>query len=213
MSAADERAAIGPTGVRTVAWFGLDDPGRFDVARVAFSASPELRADGCSVTRDYVLTWSLVTGPGWMTRSMSVDVRASRWSRSLRLVREDGGWRASTAIEGSDELPEPGIGDPSSLADAVDCDLGLCPATNAMPILRLGLTGERPAAPTMLPMALIEIPALRVVRSEQTYELLHRHSDGRVVVGFAAGRDFRTQLDVDPDGIVTHYPGLAVATG
>ncbi len=79
-----------------------------------------------------------------------------------------------------------------------------------MPILRLGLTGERPRRGE-LATALVEVPALRVVRSEQAYELVERRADGRFVVRFSAKPDFQTRLDVDPDGLVVRYPGLAVA--
>jgi hypothetical protein len=199
------------TSVRTVAWRGVDDPERFDVARFVFSTD-DLRADGCSVAPAYVLRWGLVTAGEWVTTSMSVDVHGHGWSRSLLLMRPEGGrWQAWTTTEGEADLPEAGLGDAVELEDAVDCDLALCPATNVMPILRLGLTGPRPQPATSFAMALVEVPSLRVVRSDQAYELVSPTGDDRAVVLFSAKPDFHARLEVDRDGLVIHYPGLADA--
>ena len=46
--------------------------------------------------------------------------------------------RSEFAEEGRVDLPAP-VGDPAAFADALDCDLGLSPATNLMPVLRHGL--------------------------------------------------------------------------
>ncbi len=199
------------TRVRTIAWRGLDDPERFDVARFVFSTDA-LRADGCSVTPAYVLRWGLVTARDWVTTSVSADVHGLGWSRSLLLMRPEGGrWQAWTTAEGDVDLPEAGLGDAVGLDDAVDCDLALCPATNVMPVLRLGFTGAEPRPATRLVMALVEVPSLCVVRSDQAYELVSRQDDGGSVVLFSAEPDFHARLEVDRDGIVTHYPGLADA--
>jgi uncharacterized protein len=201
------------TRVRTVAWRGVDDPDRFDVARFVLSTD-DLRADGCSVAAAYVLRWGLVTADEWVTTSLSVDVHGRGWSRSLLLLRPEGGrWQAWTTTEGEADLPEPGLADAVELDDAVDCDLALCPATNVMPILRLGLTGPEPKPATSLVMALVEVPSLRVVRSDQAYELVSRAGDARAVVLFSAKPDFHARLEVDRDAIVMHYPGLADAVG
>jgi uncharacterized protein len=200
------------TRVRTIAWRGLDDPERFDVARFVFSPDSDLHADGSSVTPAYVLRWGLVTARDWITTSMLVDVHGQGWSRSLLLMRPEGGrWQAWTTTEGEADLPGAGLDDAEELNDAVDCDLELCPATNVMPILRLGLTGTRPKPRSDFPVALVEVPSLRVVRSDQAYEPVTRSPDGGSVVVFSAEPDFHARLEVDRDGIVTHYPGLADA--
>lgn len=182
------------------------------MARFAFLRGSALRADGSSVASAYVLSWSLVTAGEWITRSMSVDVRGPGWSRSLELVRDDErGWEGRTTVRGTADLPHPGLDDRAALDEALDCDLALCPATNAMPILRLASADPGAAAASELVMALIEVPSLRVVRSEQAYELVERHADGGLGVGFRARPDFRAHLEADADGLVTHYPGLATA--
>ncbi len=85
--------------------------------------------------------------------------------------------------------------------DADFVDLGFSPLTNTLPILRDGLHvgGE----PRDYVMALVDVPSLEVTRSDQRYEPV---SPG--VVRFRAG-DFSADLEVDDDGLVVDYPGLA----
>jgi hypothetical protein len=54
-------------------------------------------------------------------------------------------------------------------------------------------------------MAWIDVPSLEISRSGQRYEPIQA---GRVrYVGLDDG--FTAELDLDADGFVTHYPGLA----
>ena len=80
-------------------------------------------------------------------------------------------------------------------------DLGFSPLTNTLPILadRLHRGGE----PRDYVMALVEVPSLEVVRSEQRYEPF---APG--LVRFRSG-DFTAMLELDDDGFVVRYPGLA----
>ena len=73
-----------------------------------------------------------------------------------------------------------------------------------MPIRRLGLLG-RTVPETTLVMAWVEVPSLRVIRSDQVYA---SSTPGRVRYR-SYSRDFQAELTVDPDGIVIDYPGLA----
>ncbi|MGR0319668.1 putative glycolipid-binding domain-containing protein [Agromyces sp. ZXT2-3] len=79
-----------------------------------------------------------------------------------------GEWRAEATQTGDAGLPDAGLGDPASVAGALDCDLGLCPLTNTLPIRRLGLL-DADVTETPLVVAWVEVPSLRVIRSEQTY--------------------------------------------
>lgn len=98
----------------------------------------------------------------------------------------------------------PGIENAADLNDALDCDLGLCPVTNTMPIRRLGLlASDLPETP--LVMAWVEVPSLRVIRSDQVYASA---APGNVRYR-SYSRDFSAELSVDADGIVIDYPGLA----
>ncbi|MFC9162043.1 putative glycolipid-binding domain-containing protein [Streptomyces fungicidicus] len=155
-----------------------------------------LRARGRAVgtlPEPYWITYELVTGAGFVTRRLRVTAEDASGSRSLDL-RHDvrGGWTADgERLDGLD--------------GALDCDLGLCPLTNTMPVLRHGLhraTGEREFL-----MAWVSVPDLAVRPSRQTYTHL-----GPRRVRYASG-DFRSDLALDEDGFVVDYPRLARRLG
>jgi uncharacterized protein len=189
---------------RVVQWQGIDDPERFDEATIELGDG-ELSASGTSRTPYYLLRWSLQTGRAWVTRTLDVRVEGTGWSRSLALRREDDGRWVSDGlaigipvradgqpltVEGSDwdaaAGTTPGIVDAAGLGTALDCDLGLCPVTNTMPMLRSVLPASGSvAASAALPgpeipfvMAWVEVPSLRVIRSAQIYQLRRIDPDG-----------------------------------
>ncbi|GAA3694093.1 putative glycolipid-binding domain-containing protein [Arthrobacter ginkgonis] len=198
----------------TYIWRGTDDPGRLDTA-VAHFEGERLRAHGTSLTSRHSSSWALTTGTDlatgteWATRTLAVAVNGDGWFRSLELRRGVDGWSATATAGGNAGLPAPGLAEPEALADALDCDLGLCPLTNTMPIRRFGLhtgAGSTPA----LTMAWVEVPSLRVLPSRQMYRGL---GNGKVEFRSADSRSgdggFSAELTVDHDGIVVDYPGLA----
>src|SRR5690606_37184423 len=84
----------------------------------------------------YTLAWALETSEPWVTRRLTVWVQGEDWSRSLHLTHDGAGsWRYDVKLAGTVDLPDPG-GDTTALTDALDCDLGRCPLTNTMPVLR-----------------------------------------------------------------------------
>ena len=87
----------------------------------------------------------------------------------------------------------------SGEADFVD--LGFSPLTNTLPILRDSL--HRGGGPRDYVMALVDVPSLEVSRSEQRYERV-----GTNAIRFSSG-DFTAVLELDEDGFVLRYPGLA----
>jgi uncharacterized protein len=105
------------------------------------------------------------------------------------------------------DIPEPielgalwsGKERPPEFRDCVDVDLGFTPATNTLPIRRLGLEVGEAAE---LAVAWLRWPALRVERAEQRYERLardrYRYSSG----------DFEADLTVDEHGLVVEYEGV-----
>jgi hypothetical protein len=218
---------------RTIAWQGIDDENRHDVATVHLDRD-RLTATGTSRTPDYQLQYTLRTGPDWLTRSLEVRIAGTGWTRELALVRDTGGqWRSEgraagipvtaaglpLVIDGSswsatNETP-PGIVDEPSLVGADDCDLGLCPVTNTMPMLRTVLgpamaAGQQPGPEVDFVMAWVEVPSLRVIRSEQIYQLRRTAVDGTSVVRYIGlHRSFEGDLEVDLDGLVINYPELA----
>lgn len=180
------------------------------------AASVELGSDGLeAVGRQlgtdplpYRLDYRLdATAPGSVTRSLRVDSAGDGWERRLRLERsEDGEWAVEVGGAGELDLPAPG-GDSEALSGALDCDLGLSPLTNSMPIRRHRLH-EEPGEHDFT-MAWVSVPDLAVFRSGQRYTHLRRDDDGAVVRYESESRDFTAELELDGDGFVRFYPELA----
>lgn len=197
------------TTARRIEWRGIDDPHRRDAALVELGEH-SLRAAGGSVADGWVSAWSLETASGWVTRELRVTTAGPGWRRRLVLLRAaDGTWSAEADAAGRPDLPEPGLADPAALAGALDCDLGLCPLTNTMPILRLGLlTG--PVPETELLMAWVDMPSLAVHASGQRYGSADPSLRVGQEVDYASrDRSFHARLSVEPDGLVLDYPQLA----
>lgn len=152
-----------------------------------------LRARGRAVGTDpepYWITYDLDTADGFVTRRLRVTAESADGSRTLDLRHDGGGgWTAD-----GERLPD--------VDGALDCDLGLCPLTNTMPVLRHGL--HRGPGELELLMAWVSVPDLTVRPSRQTYTHL---GPGRV--RYASG-DFRSDLEFDEEGYVVEYPSLAI---
>ncbi|MFI2214868.1 putative glycolipid-binding domain-containing protein [Streptomyces sp. NPDC020141] len=174
----------GSRGYET-AWVDLD-PGR-----------SLLRARGRAVGTDpepYWISYALETGEAYVTRELRVRAESAAGARELVLRRDgDGRWSADGA-----PLPE--------LTGALDCDLGLCPLTNTMPVLRHGL--HRRAGEHRFLMAWVRVAELTVHASPQTYTGRGPDGDGGAVIRYASG-DFRSDVRFDADGFVVDYPELA----
>ena len=200
----------GNSAPRLLAWVGDDDPDRIETATVRFGAE-RMHAIGGARTAWYVTDWELEVGDGWRTRALRVTARGFGWSRTLDLERSSQGeWHADAQQTGDVDLPAPGLADPSTLAGALDCDLGLCPLTNTMPIRRLGLL-DADVPETPLVMAWVEVPSLRVIRSDQAYASAPASASaggGRRVRFRSLDSDFAADLEVDADGLVIGYPGI-----
>jgi hypothetical protein len=194
------------TVARIISWRG-PEPERFESAYVRIEGDTMV-ARGASVTAAYTLDYALDVGPRWRTRALTVRSHGNGWDRRLDLERaEDGAWSARWEGQGGEPLPD-------TLPDldaALDCDLGLCPVTNTMPIRRLDLVaaahrGE--AVRTELLMAWVSVPDLAVHRSVQHYEASAPvASGGGALVRYASER-FVTVLETDRDGLVVSYPAL-----
>jgi hypothetical protein len=229
---------------RIVHWVGEDDPDRLDAATIRLG-DDRLSAIGTSRTAEYATSWSLLTGPHWITERIEVSAHGVGWSRWLRLDRDAAGrWLSTVAQSGDPDLVPRGIDrtgnsaatdlevvhfaatdvevaglegtdlggtalEGTALEGALDCDLAFCPVTNTMPILRLRML-ERAVERTPLVMAWIDVPSLRVVRSEQIYSSRGPGTGDEGVITYES-RDgaFRSELTVDGDGIVIAYPQLA----
>jgi hypothetical protein len=178
-----------------------------DVAQVVL-APDRLTARGTSAVAEYVLDWVLETGAGWVTRTLSVRARGDGFGRSLELGRgDDGAWSAVRRQDGQRRSDL----DVAGLDGALDCDLGLCPFTNTMPVLRHDLVARARRGeghPVELAMAWVAVPELTLHASPQRYTPLGPAPGGGAMIGFASG-NFQATIEFDRDGLVRDYPGLA----
>lgn len=130
--------------------------------------------------------------PGSRTR----DVLVWLTSGTRMHLRSDGMGRWHDLRDGS-ALP--------ALQGAIDVDLGMTPATNTLPILRLGLavgqSAQIQAAYVPLPGEFAQFQARRMA---QRYTRLDRD----LYLYESLGSNFSAQLRIDGDGLVRDYPGL-----
>jgi len=170
---------------RFLAWRGLDG-WRAEGCTVELG-DHGLRAVGVQLGAAYQLDYGLETDAELLTRRFVVTVKDAAGERGVLLERsDDSAWTANGEAQ-------------PHLQGALDVDLALSPLTNHMPAARLG---DEPADHVM---AWIDVPSLEVTRSGQRYEPIEA---GRVrYVGLDDG--FTAELELDEDGFVVNYPGLA----
>lgn len=136
------------------------------------------------------LTYRILAADGF--RRQRADVRGRIGDRHveyhIRRRGDDEGWTLNdTPVSGLD--------------DCADVDLGFTPATNTLTLRRLDLViGQR----AELAVAWLDVEAGTLTRLPQTYERLDaaRYAYTSPTVGYAE------TLEVDGNGLVTHYPGL-----
>jgi uncharacterized protein len=172
---------------RFLAWRGLDDEWRAEGCTIERDGNG-LRAVGVQLGSTYQLDYGLETGPELFTRRLVVTVKDADGERGTLLERseEDGAWTAN-----GEPLPH--------VEGALDVDLAFSPLTNYMPAARLD------DEPRDHVMAWVDVPSLEVIRSPQRYEPI----GPRQVRYVSLDSDFIAELDLDADGFVIHYPGLA----
>jgi hypothetical protein len=195
---------------RMILWRGLE-------AWTAEAARVEIGDDGLRATGtqlgDHQLPYRIdyaldATGAGFVTRHLRVAAAGEGWRRSIDLLRDDDGrWHCSAEQEGEPgvELAAAGLTEAAAAAlpqGALDCDLGLCPLTNLMPIRRHAL--DREPGRHDFTMAWVSVPDLQVHADPQRYEHL---APGRVA--FSQPTGFAAVLDLDDDGLVVRYPRIA----
>lgn len=198
---------IPPMVRRMVLWSGLG-------VWTAESARVEIGGDGVRATGTqlgahqvpYRLDYALdATGPGFVTRHLRVAAAGEGWRRSIDLLRgDDGTWQCSVDVDGDVELAEPGLGPAAGGlgASALDCDLGLSPLTNLMPVRRHAL--DREPGAHELTMAWVSVPDLAIHVAAQRYEHVRPG-----VVRYSQPDGFAAELELDADGLVLRYPGIA----
>lgn len=181
----------------------VDDHAGLHACGVALAASPV----------PYTCRYEVRTDPSWTTSRLDVSTEGAGWRRTLRLELAAGRWRASTAEQGDLDAALaaagharaglPGTEDPDQLFGAFDVDVGALPLFNSLPIRRLRLGGAQAGVAHRLNVAYVLVPSLEVVQADQIYTVL---GPGRVRF---SSDTFSADLDVDADGYVRTYPGLA----
>ena len=179
---------------RFLAW-QVDETAGFDTAWAQIDGH-RLLAEGRSAGQlpaPFWMTYRLETGEDFTTTRVVAETRSVDGTASLDLRRDaDGAW----TVNGE---PRP------DLAAALDCDIGMCPLTNTMPVLRHDLL-RNPGDHEFL-MAFIEVPSLRVVPSRQRYTHVRPGHPAGAVVKYRSG-SFESDLVFDADGFVLEYPQL-----
>lgn len=140
--------------------------------------------DGKPVEARYMVE----TDTAWATRRVLVEI--ANQNRALE-IQSNGAGRWSDAQ---------GVWIPA-LDGCIDVDISLTPATNTLPIRRLG---SRPGEVTEITVAYVLAPELRLHAGRQRYTLL-----GEGSWRFEAPQTgFTADISVDAEGFVLDYPGL-----
>lgn len=210
MKADSAPEAGGPDLSRVVVWKGLD-AWRSEVAAMHLDENG-IVAEGSQVAVDpmpYRVDYRLEAPSDFITRRFTLETQGPGWWRRLDLRHDGhGNWSQKTAMRGRKaSLGDPG-GDMAEMQGALDCDFGLSPLTNLMPIRRSGLN-EHPGAEDFL-MVWVSTPDLGVLASGQRYEHVRAEKDGSVVRYVDRGLfpGFKADLRLDASGVVLHYPEL-----
>jgi hypothetical protein len=196
-----------PPSRHSIAWL-KEEPFGVEHADVSLSAN-RLAATGVAIgsaPAPYRLDYRLLTRRGFVTSRLRVSTRGDGWRRELDLRRSPAGiWSATTLSEGLGAHAPPAV-DLDSLDGALDCDLGLSPITNTMPVLRHGLLRAGAAS---CRVAWVFVPDLRVEAVDQRYSYLRTEADETRIVRFEDENGFTTEITFDADGFVVFYPELA----
>jgi hypothetical protein len=141
----------------------------------------------------FLITYGVALGSEWQTRRVSLEIHQLDGSELIHLVVEDGAWTLGGEAR-------------ADLAGCLDVDLSFTPATNTLPIRRLGL-GVGDAAD--IDAAWVRWPELDVVRARQRYERL---AEDRYRF---TQEDFSAEIAVDSEGLVLEYADIwrAIARG
>ena len=179
--------------LRLPIWEGVDE-WRVEAARVELHADGII-ATGTQIGAGYLLDYELDASAGWVTRRLRVRITAPDAERAVLLEHDgDGGW-----LHDGEAAP--------ALAAALDCDLGLSPLTNLMPVRRHGLH-ER-AGGAEIVAAWVSVPDLSVHAARQRYDHVRPGAVRFTDLGLHEG--FTADLELDVDGLVLLYPELARA--
>jgi len=186
-----EAGAAGARLLRELLWRRLDVPGieyfrLWDSARGPRLAGTVIFAHDGSPVR---LKYGVACAPDWTTRGVHVVLTQGAVTRHLKLVvGEDRRW-----WRGGEEI--------AAVAGCLDVDLSFTPATNLLPLRRLGLA---PGGSGDLTAAWVRFPGLDVEPLAQRYTRL----DERRLRYESRDGTFTADLELDDLGLVVRYPPL-----
>lgn len=197
----------------SIVWVKTDGAEQVDIEL----ADSRLIAEGMAIGSNplpYRLEYTLTTTDQYVTRELYVrtygnDPDLGTWERSLILTRSEAGkWSCSTHYKGQVQLPIPG-GDLTALDDVNDCDLGLSPLTNTLPIKRIWDSKGIGSFPFV--MAWVSVPDLQVKADRQTYTFNTVSPEETTYIQYASER-WNNRLKVDVDGFIIDYPEIGSMT-
>lgn len=183
---------------RTVFWTPVEGPG-LEHLRLR-SSGDGFEADGMVLgidgTTPFRLHYRIATDGAWRTRRVLLQLITPDGERVQRLFGDGhSGWEGDLGAARPD------------LKGCFDVDISATPFTNTLTISRLRL---QPGARADVDVAYVKIPELTVTRAPQSYGCRHLTGDGvaGLYEAYFPASDFRVELPVDADGIVSDYPEL-----
>ncbi len=172
---------------RTIFWQRLDLPGSECCTLTQDGAGWRFESTVLLAREDGPLRvhYRIACNAAWQTRAVEVACTDGVTERAVRIaVTEEQRWW----IDGAER---------ADLRGCTDVDIVVTPATNTLPIRRLELPI---GADAEIAAAWINVPDLTITRSAQHYTRLatqrYRYESAT----------YRTEIDVDDFGLVTHYP-------
>jgi hypothetical protein len=146
---------------------------------------------------DFTASYSLVVREDGTLGRLSLSAATTGFEKHLTVNRtEDGFW-----------LFDDGSGSARRDFDGADVGLAFSPLFNALPIRRLG--AHRELVDRELPMVFVSLPDLEVSTTTQHYRTVRVAEGNSPAVVEFSWADARVELEVDADGFVLAYPGLA----
>jgi hypothetical protein len=194
--------------VRELVWRRIDVPGLEHFQLWDTAAGPRL-AGTMILVQDGApcrLKYAVACAPDWTSRGVHVALTQGAGTRHVKLTADDRQrwWRSV------EEVPRTGDGSlrqappPAEVPEVAGCfdlDLAFTPATNVLPLRRLGLAAGESRETTA---AWLRFPGLAVEPLPQRYTRL----DERRVRYESRGGAFTAELEVDELGLVVRYPPL-----
>ena len=178
--------------IHTILWRGIEKPGH-DYCRLIESPTGARIAGLALMSHENLpayIGYDVECDVAWHTLRCTIKASVGEEHLDLDIRRQGKQWMMNGMAVGEVEGAE-------------DIDLGFTPATNLLPIRRLGLkTGER----ADVRAAWVRFPEFTLELLEQRYTRL-----GDNTYRYESGKDFRRDLKVDTSGIVLDYPDFWVA--